>query len=47
MFVIGIIGLIFLTYDYTLSKIRQTFESINLNLYGNTIPEVINKNSKE
>ena len=47
MFIIGIIGIIFLTYDYTLSKIRQTFESINLNLYGNTTPKVINKNSKE
>lgn len=47
MFTIGIIGLSFLSYDYILSKIRQTFESVNLNLFGNSTPKVVDKNSKE
>ena len=47
MFAIGIIGLGFLSYDYIISKIRLTFESVNLNLYGNTTPKVIDENSKE
>lgn len=47
MFIIGIIGIGFLSYDYVLSKIRLTFETINLNLYGNATPKNINKNTKK
>ncbi len=47
IFIIAIIGIGFISYDYVLSKIRLTFESINLNLYGNTKPKNINKNTKE
>ena len=43
MFIIGIIGLVFLTHDYILSKIRLTFETVNLQLYGNNEPKEVNK----
>lgn len=47
MFFIGISGVLLLTYDYIDSKIRQTFETVNLELYGNQTPKKIEKNSEE
>ncbi|MBR3229210.1 MAG: hypothetical protein IKF91_00105, partial [Bacilli bacterium] len=47
LFFIGMSGIILLSYDYIDSKIRQTFETVNLELYGNQTPKKIEKNSKE
>ena len=45
MFFIGLAGICLMSYNYVLSKIRLTFETVNLQLYGNEIPEKIDKNS--
>ena len=42
MFILGFIGIICLSYNYIISKINLTFETINLELYGNQPPEEIN-----
>ena len=47
MFFIGIIGIILLSYDYLESKVRLTFETVNLELYGNKAPKKIEKDSEE
>ena len=46
MYILGIIGIIFLSYNYIISKINLTFETVNLELYGNNTPEEINKEPK-
>ncbi len=46
MFILGIIGIIFLSYNYVISKINLTFETINLELYGNKPPEEVNDNNE-
>ena len=47
MFFISISGIILLSYDYIQSKIRLTFETVNLEINGNQTPKKIEKNSKE
>lgn len=47
MFFISITGIILLTYDFIQSKIRLTFETVNLEINGNQTPKKIEKNSKE
>ena len=47
MFTFGIIGITLLSYDYVLSKIRLTFETVNLELYGNQEPEKVDKNTEK
>lgn len=39
MFILGAIGLGLISYNYVLSKINLTFETVNLKLYGNNEPE--------
>lgn len=43
MFILGIVGIILLSYSYIISKINLTFETVNLELYGNKMPEEINE----
>ncbi len=43
MFIIGVLGISLLSYDFIMSKIRLTFETVNLELYGNNKPEEINQ----
>lgn len=47
MFIIGSIGIILLSYDYISSKVRLTFETVNLEIYGNNQPKKIDKGTKE
>lgn len=47
MFFVGLTGIFLLSYDYIESKIRSTFETVNLELYGNKTPKKIEKNSEE
>ena len=47
MFTFGMIGISLLSYDYILSKIRLTFETVNLELYGNNEPEKVDKNTEK
>ena len=47
MFFIGLTGISLISYDYIESKIRLTFETVNLEINGNKEPKKINKNSKE
>lgn len=47
MFILGLIGIGLLSYDYIMSKIRLTFETVNLELYGNNEPEQVNENTEE
>lgn len=47
MFLIGLFGIILLSYNYISSKIRLTFETVNLELHGNQQPKKVEKNSKE
>lgn len=47
MFLIGLTGVILLSYDYISSKVRLTFETVNLELHGNEEPKKIDKNSEE
>lgn len=47
MFIIGSIGIILLSYDYISSKIRLTFETVNLEINGNEQPKIINKGTVE
>ena len=47
MFILGIMGIIFLSYNYIASKINLTFESINLELYGNKTPKELNDSKSE
>ncbi len=42
MFIFALIGFSLLSYDFIMSKIRLTFETVNLELYGNNEPEEIN-----
>ncbi len=41
MFFIGLTGIIMLSYNYVLSKVRLTFETVNLEFYGNHEPQNI------
>lgn len=47
MFFIGMTGVILLSYDYVNSKIRLTFETVNLEINGNKQPKKIEAGSKE
>ena len=47
MFIIGSIGIILLSYDYISSKIRLTFETVNLEIHGNEQPKKINEGTEE
>lgn len=47
MFILGILGISLLSYNYVMSKIRLTFETVNLELYGNNEPENIDKNTEK
>ena len=47
MFFIGMFGIILLSYDYISSKVRLTFETVNLELYGNNEPKKIEQGSQE
>ena len=47
MFILGLIGIILLSYSYIDSKINLTFEAVNLELYGNKAPEEINEEPAE
>lgn len=47
MFFIGMFGIILLSYDYISSKVRLTFETVNLELYGNNEPKTIEQGSQE
>ena len=47
MFIIGLIGIALLSYNYVISKINLTFETVNLKLYGNQMPEEVNKEDEE
>lgn len=47
MFIIGIIGIILLSYNYVSSKVRLTFETVNLEINGNEQPKVIDKGTTE
>ena len=43
LFILGFIGLGLLSYNFILSKIHLTFETVNLQLYGNNEPDEINE----
>lgn len=43
MFVIGIAGIIMISYNFIISKVHLTFESVNLELFGNSEPKVVNR----
>lgn len=45
MFIIGLSGIIMISYNYVLSKIKLTFETVNMEIYGNKVPKEINQNS--
>ncbi|MBR3161772.1 MAG: sortase [Bacilli bacterium] len=47
MFVVCVVGIVFVSYNYVLSKIRLTFETVNLEFYGNDEPKEVNVNSVE
>ncbi len=47
MFILGIIGIISIFYSYIISKINLTFETVNLELYGNKIPEEVEEDTEE
>lgn len=47
MFFIGVLGIILLSYDYISSKVRLTFETVNLEINGNKQPKTIEKDSEE
>ena len=47
MFFISLSGIILLSYNYISSKIRLTFETVNLEIHGNEQPKKVDKNSKE
>ena len=47
MFILGLIGIGLLSYDYVMSKIRLTFETVNLELYGNNEPEKVDENTEK
>ncbi len=42
MFIFFVLGVGLLSYDFIMSKIRLTFETVSLELYGNNEPEEIN-----
>lgn len=46
-FILAVAGIILLSFDYVKLKINHTFETVNLELYGNNIPKEINKNTEE
>lgn len=46
-FIIFILGIILISYDYIKLKINHTFETVNLELYGNNSPKNINENTDE
>lgn len=46
MFILCIIGIGLLSYNYVLSKINLTFETVNLKLYGNNEPQEINDDTE-
>lgn len=43
MFILGAVGLGLISYDYVLSKINLTFETVNLQLYGNNEPQEVDE----
>ncbi len=45
MYILGLIGLGLISYNYILSKVHLTFETVNLQLYGNKEPKEINTES--
>ena len=46
MFIFAIIGFSLLSYDFIMSKIRLTFETVNLELYGNNTPEELTEETE-
>ncbi len=47
LFIFGLIGIAFLSYDFILGKIRQTYERMNLKLNIDETPKEINQNTEE
>ena len=47
LYIMGFAGIILISYDFIVSKINLTFETVNLQLYGNEEPKVINEGTKE
>ena len=47
MYILGFIGLGLISYNYILSKVHLTFETVNLQLYGNKEPKEINTTKNE
>lgn len=43
MFILGLTGIVLLSYNYIISKVNLTFETVNLSLYGNQMPEEKNE----
>lgn len=46
-FIILLFGIALVSYDYVKLKITNTFETVNLELYGNNAPKKINENTEE
>lgn len=46
-FILLIAGITLLSFDYVKLKIKNTFETVNLELYGNNIPKEVNQNTEE
>ena len=43
-FIIGFVGLFFISYDFVISKIRLTYETMNIRLNSEETPQVIDDN---
>ena len=43
VFILCFTGIVLLSYDYILLKVRQTFDTVNLELYGNEQPSIVDK----
>ena len=46
-FILLIAGITLLSFDYVKLKIKNTFETVNLELYGNNIPKEVDQNTEE
>lgn len=46
-FFLGLMGIIFLLYDFMISKVNLAYETINLELYGNNVPEQVDADDVE
>jgi len=43
-FIIGLIGLLFISYDFILSKIRLTYETMNIKISEEETPKIVDEN---